>query len=458
DFGQGGDSSRFSLAGDVESRSGSTTFTEQLFLISNTSRLRENFTGYLLDVQTPLQEPHPQRGDLLDLNVTELTIGSKGAAHLRGRAFGQRQELELGYFARGDHVDASQQRLAAVTNHPYATEANLESQLGDLGLYGDVDLHATKWLGFRGGARADLFTFNVLDKCAVHGIDNPSKTSPPGDASCLDQEDFGKHREANQRSSTASTAVLPRGSIILGPWSGVTFSGSYGQGVRSIDPSYITQDIKTPFASVTAYEGGAAYAGEFHEIGLVARSVLFQTHVDKDLVFSETEGRNVLGVGTTRTGWAGALRATGSFFDESANVTFVKSTYDDTHLLVAYVPNVVVRSDTAVFTDFPWSVRGEKIRGTLSTGLTYVGKRALPYGQVSDTIFTVDSSATLAWTRYEVGLIATNLFDRRYRLGEYNFVSSFQNEQPPTLVPMRHFAAGAPRGIFATFAINFGGP
>ncbi len=458
DFGQGGDSSRFSLAGDVESRSGSTTFTEQLFLISNTSRLRENFTGYLLDVQTPLQEPHPQRGDLLDLNVTELTIGSKGAAHLRGKAFGQNQELELGYFARGDHVNASQQRLAAVTNHPYATEANLESQLGDLGLYGDVDLHATKWLGFRGGARADLFTFNVLDNCAVHGIDNPSKTSPPGDASCLNQEDFGKHRESNQRSSTASTAVLPRGSIILGPWSGVTFSGSYGQGVRSIDPSYITQDIKTPFASVTAYEGGAAYAGEFHEIGLVARSVLFQTHVDKDLIFSETEGRNVLGVGTTRTGWAGSLRATGSFFDESANITFVRSTYDDTHLLVAYVPNVVVRSDTSIFTDFPWRVRGEKIRGTLSAGVTYVGKRALPYGEVSDTIFTVDSSATLSWTRYELGLIATNLFDRRYRLGEYNYVSSFQNEQPPTLVPMRHFAAGAPRGIFGTFAINFGGP
>ncbi len=458
DFGQGGDSSRFSLAGDVESRAGSTTFTEQLFLTSNTSRLRENFTGFLLDVQTPLQNPHPQRGDLLDLNVTELTVGSRGAAHLRGKAFDQKQDLELGYFARGDHVDGSQQRLAAVTNHPYATETNLESQLGDLGLYGDVDLHATRWLGFRGGARADLFTFNVLDKCAVHGVDNPSKTSPPGDASCLSQEDFGRHREPNQRASTASSAVLPRGSLILGPFDDLTFSASYGQGVRSIDPSYITQDIKTPFASVTAYEAGAAYAGEVHKIGLVARSVFFQTHVDKDLIFSETEGRNVVGVGTTRTGWAGAVRATGAFFDEAANVTFVKSTYDDTHLLVAYVPDVVVRSDSAVFADFPWKVRGEKIRGTLGAGLTYVGRRALPYGESSDRIFTVDASATLAWTRYELGLIATNLFDRRYRLGEYNFVSSFQSQQPPTLVPMRHFAAGAPRGIFATFAINFGGP
>jgi hypothetical protein len=28
---------------------------------------------------------------------------------------------------------------------------------------------------------------------------------------------------------------------------------------------------------------------------------------------------------------------------------------------------------------------------------------------------------------------------------------------PPTYVPNRLFAAGAPRGVFASFAVNFGG-
>ena len=67
----------------------------------------------------------------------------------------------------------------------------------------------------------------------------------------------------------------------------------------------------------------------------MARSIFVQTHVDRDLIFSQTAGRNVLGNGTTRTGWVGATRMTGSFFDESANVTLVNSSYDDTHLLVA---------------------------------------------------------------------------------------------------------------------------
>jgi outer membrane receptor protein involved in Fe transport len=69
----------------------------------------------------------------------------------------------------------------------------------------------------------------------------------------------------------------------------------------------------------------------------------------------------------------------------------------------------------------------------------------------------VDLSATLGWKNVELGLVATNLLDRRYRLGEYNFVSDFRSDPQPTLVPMRHFTAGAPRGIFVTLAVTFGG-
>jgi hypothetical protein len=291
----------------------------------------------------------------------------------------------------------------------------------------------------------------------VHSVDNPSKTNPPLDQSCLDQQDFGAHREPNQRSSTGSTAVLPKGTILVGPFAHFVLSLSYGQGVRSIDPSYITQDVKTPFASINAYEGGLAYAGGVGKVSLVARSIFFATHVDRDLIFSETEGRNILGVGTTRAGWVGAVRATGPWFDESANLTLVRSTYDDTHLLVAYVPDVVARSDTALWTELPWKIQETPLRGALSTGVTYVGRRALPYGARSDTIFTVDLNATLAWRGYEAGLIVTNLLDEKYRLGEYNYVSIFQQGVPPTLVPGRLFTAGAPRGIFGTFSVNFGG-
>jgi iron complex outermembrane receptor protein len=72
-------------------------------------------------------------------------------------------------------------------------------------------------------------------------------------------------------------------------------------------------------------------------------------------------------------------------------------------------------------------------------------------------IFTLDASATLGWSHYEIGISATNLTARQYRLGEYNFASDFRTEPSPTLVPVRHFTAGAPRAVYGTLAVNFGG-
>src|SRR5262249_6455680 len=149
------------------------------------------------------------------------------------------------------------------------------------------------------------------------------------------------------------------------------------------------------------------------DTSVVVRSIFFQTHVDRDLIFNESAGRNVLGHGTTRTGWVGATRVTGRFYDLATNLTLVKSAYDDTHLLVAYVPDMVFRSDAAVFSDLPVAIAAKAIRGALSSGMTYVGPRALPFGQRSQDIFTVDASATLEWTRFELGLMVTNLLDRR---------------------------------------------
>ena len=454
---EGGDASRFSVAADVESTSGNTTLTQQVFVIKRDMRLLENFTGFLLDVQQPLQSLHAQRGDMIDLDVHEVTVGARGAARLHATAFGQRQELEFGYYARGDDVAGTQQRLEASTGVPYATDTDLDSKLGDIGLYADANLRPLAWVNVRGGVRADLLTYDVLNDCAAQTVAHPSTTNPPIDQSCLSQQDFGRPREPNQQTSTSSAAVLPRASLLLGPIAHLVISASVGKGVRSIDPSYVTQDVKTPFASIAAYDVGVSYAGSVDDVSVVVRSIFFETLVDKDLVFDETVGRNVLGVGTHRTGWVGALRLTGPFFDESANLTLVRATYDDTHRLVAYIPGDVLRSDTSFFHELPLQLAGSPVRGTLSCGVTYVGPRPLPFGQDSDALFTVDASATLAWARYQIGVTSTNLLDAKYRLGEYNYPSDFHSQSQPTLVPERMFSAGAPRGVYVTFAVTFGG-
>ncbi len=454
----GGNSSRFSLSWDMDAKYGAVPLTNQIYLIKRGLRSLENFTGFLEDTQDPLQSIHAQRGDMSDLSVDEWTIGSRGSSRFEATVFTQKQTLEFGYFARLDLVKASQQRLQASDGVPYKTEADLDSTLTDIGLYADANIQFQPWLHLRGGPRIDVFSFDINNKCAAkYKGEHLNPNNLPIDASCLTQQDQGRPREANQRLTTSSVALMPRASLIVGPFANVTFSASYGQGVRSLDPIAITQDIKTPFARIHAYEGGASYAHDIRDVSIVARTVAFQTYVDRDIMFDEKQGRNVVGVGTTRTGWLGSIRAIGSFFDESINLTFVRSTYNDSNLLVAYVPDVVLRSDTAFFKELPWSVAGRRPRVALGTGITYVGPRALPLGQRSQNIVTVDAQTTLTWWHYEIGLTATNIFNRQYRLGEYNFASDFHSQPQPTLVPERHFTAGAPRGIFATLAINLGG-
>jgi TonB family protein len=453
---QGGSGTRFTLSGDVEIPQGKTLYRQQFYAIARSMDLKENFTGFLLDPQEPLQNPHGQRGDLIDLNMVETTLGARGSSRTRLQVLGRRQEIEVGYFARGDSVQGTQRRIEAATGHPYHVDADLDSRLANLGLYLDANLSLLRWLSLRGGVRGELFTYDVQNNCAVQSVAHPSTTNPPGDASCLSQENFGAYRDPTERATTSSTVLLPRGSVLLGPFHGFSYSASVGEGTRSIDPGYVTENTQTPFARVTAYEMGTTYSGGTNQLSVTARSVFFQTKVDRDLIFSETVGRNILGGGTTRTGWLGAFRLRHAYFDEAANITLVKSTFDDTHLLVPYVPDLVIRSDTAVMDDMPFHIQRAPVKGIVGLGVTYVGHRALPYGQRSDAIFTLDASASLRWSGVDLGVAATNLLDRQYRLGEFNYASDFDPSRPPVLSPVRHFAAGAPRTLFATLGFTWG--
>jgi outer membrane receptor protein involved in Fe transport len=250
---------------------------------------------------------------------------------------------------------------------------------------------------------------------------------------------------------------MPRATLLLGPVEGFTVSFSVGRGARSVDPQYVTQDTQQPFARLDAWEGGVVFARHDDALDLVARSIFFQTRVERDLIFSQTEGRNVLAGATTRTGWIGAVRARGEHFDELASLTLVRSEFDDTGLLIPYVPDVVARSETAFFAEVG-RLSGRAVKGTLSVGGSFVGRRPLPYGERSGTILVFDAAATAEWSAFDLTLSVTNLLDRRYALGEYNYTSDFRSAALPTLVPARHFTAGAPRMVMLTAGVTFGGP
>jgi iron complex outermembrane receptor protein len=456
---QGGDALRVQGHFDLHGHTGDFSFDQAAFLLYRATRMRENFTGFLFDPQLAQQTPHAQRGDLLDRDTSTVTAGVRGSARWRTKVFERRQEIEVGYFGRFDAVRGVQTRILAGGNTPYARDLDLDSKLTDLGAYVDLNLSLAWWLTLRGGLRGEWLTYNVLDLCAQKEVRRPSTTNPPGDESCLSQRDLGLYRDPSERNSTSGSALMPRGTVLLGPFAGLTLSGAVGTGIRSIDPQFITENLKTPFASIFSWEAGATWQPSLESFDVNVRGVVFGTRVDKDLVFSAQEGRGIIGGSTSRLGGLFAGRVRGSFFDVAGNVTAVQSKFDDTNLLVPYVPDLVARLDAGLFHALPWLLPlGSPIRGRAGLGITFVGRRALPFGQRSDVIFVVDASAELSWRQLSLGLSATNLLDTRYRQVQLNYASDFHTTQSlPTLVPAIHFAAGAPRAVLVTLGVHLGG-
>ncbi|HEY0465229.1 MAG TPA: hypothetical protein VGC79_13510, partial [Polyangiaceae bacterium] len=449
DTSQGGDSSRHSLSATVEGHAGPTKLAQSAFLVLRDFRLRQNLTGFTQDPQQTWQSLHSQRGDLIDQQSATLTIGGRGSMRQKWRSLGQNQELELGYFGRYDRVDATQKRDRAGTTIPYRTDLDLASGLTNVAAYADASLKPLSWITLRGGLRADFYHYLVTNRCAL--TTQNSFGGDPLDTECFSSDRVG-YRSPEQTASSSASIFEPRLSLLVGAFQGFTFSLSYGRGSRSIDPQHINQDLKSPFAKVDASEFGVAYSREFGAVELSARSVFFRTQVDKDLFFNETEGRNTLANGTTRTGWAGNARATGSFFDIAGSLTLTKATFDDTHLAIPYAPGFVARADGVLFGALPLN-----LTGSFGAGVSSIGKRPLPYGEFSESTFLVDVGASVRYHAISIGLISTNVFDRQYRLGEYNYVSDFRSQDYPTLVAARHFAAGEPRAVYGTLTLTLDG-
>jgi iron complex outermembrane recepter protein len=470
----GNEASRASVSATYESRFKDMEVSQQVFAIDRTMRLLEDDTGFIEDVQQPNQELHGQRGDMIDLNFSEVSVGGRGLARWHGTAFGQKQEFEGGYYARLDQTTSQQYRLlAGGTDTPYATDADYTSTLGDIGVYVDSNLRFLPWLGLRGGVRADSFLFDVLNNCAFTGVGKPNPAIPDVDLSCQSQSPSGNYQQPFQRTTTASGAIMPRGTLVVGPIQHFELNLSAGNGVRSADPSDVAQGLSTPFITVESEDLGISYAhGITDYANLTVKSVFFNTHVDRDLIFDPTAGRSTLSNGSSRTGWSGSVRFLNTFLDVSANATFVRAVFDTTGdcapycgLLVPYIPDVIVRGDAAAFHNLPWMLDGLPIRGVVGYGVSYVGRRALPYGEFGDITFVSDASAALAWSVFTVKLSAQNLFNSEYKLGEYNYASSFcvpgsgcpGRPAEPTLAPERSFTAGAPRVVMLSLSATLGG-
>jgi TonB family protein len=451
---QGGDAQRYTLSFDLESPVGDGVATQQVFLTWRTLRITENFTGFLLDTQEFSQSPHPQRGDAVQKDYSALTAGARGSYRVRYRLFDRDQAIEAGYFARYDHTTPQEFRLRATTQIPYLVDQDFQTDVVNLAGYLDAELKPLSFLTLRGGVRQDYWDYNVLDLCQTGGP-YPSLPGYPLNLTCP-SFDRGGPRLPTRRQTATGRLLAPKLTALVALPLDLTFTASAGLGGESLDARYISQDEQSPIVNLRAAEAGLIYRRHFEDVDLTARAVAYYTHVDQDLVFDPNLGRESISPGTTRIGVVGAVRATGRFFDEAASVTTTNPRFDDTHSLVPYTPLVIARSDTALFGPLPgdWHLLDQRLFGEAGLGVSYIGKRSLPFSQFSSPTLQLDASLGLRVGPVKAGVRVTNLTNAQFPLSQFFYASDFHSRAYPTLAPAAHFTAAPPRIVLFTLEFD----
>lgn len=413
-------------------------------------RSRVNFTGYTQRSQ--LMPLWVGRGDLIEQSNRDVGLGAR--VFYRTRVLRPWSWLtgafEVGLQLRTHFIDQTQNLLQAPQNETWDRRVDASIREGDLGLYADADFRITRWLTLRGGGRLDVLYFDVDDRLGHFQSSFDRMSHIPG-----------------FRRTAAGVAGGPRLSLSAHPTGWLDLIASYGEGFRSPQARQLEEGESAPFAKVRSVEGGFRlhFAGERY----VVTGAGYATFLSTDLAFDPEEGR-VERIGpTSRKGVVvhGVVRPW-SWAALALSVTWVHATLDapppataedpapayQPGQLLPYVPPVVLRADLTLRRAL-FALRGRPFVGRFGAGLTHLSGRPLPYSRVAEPVTLLDLSASVRWWFVEVGFDVYNVAGSQYAATEYSFVSDWRTREVPSLVPARHFSAGAPRTYLGTLAFHF---
>ena len=363
---QGGASTRALLSAGLEWQRPGMRFTQSLWGGYRRLRVRENYTGVLLD----------ERGDRLDEHYEAGTVGLRGAVRFETRLLDQPQQLELGWVARHDSGTTRLFRERWAEDVPWTALIDDELHVTHVGGHVAIDARFFDWLALRAGVRADAFAFSTLDRAEP-------------------ERDREGERLPLRGADAFGVSVQPRGTLRARLWSpardqGLEWQTSGGVGTRSSDATALSDGEFAPFARAIAIETGLSLRlAELDRLELEARVAAFHTHVDRDLLFDATRGRNVYAAATSRLGaqafarvrWERWLDVAASFAWTEAFVLRGRDDWIDwvSQERVPYVPRWVARLDAAMAHDVDLG-GAERITLAASLGIGALGERPLPLG------------------------------------------------------------------------------
>lgn len=373
-----------------------------------------NFTFFLND---------PVNGDGIQQADRRVMYGGNVGYRQRWDIGGMPTVGTLGFQAR---VDDIRPRLGTHTKRAgTGTTMSADVLSASYAPYLKGEIQPSAWIRFVGGLRWDTFTFDVRHLCAT----------------CPSQPD----------GRTSTGILLPKMSMILGPWAQTEFFVNYGEGFHSNDARSAVQRGGAPLARSRNYEVGIRtrpWGAERLEFIATAWRIDLQS----ELVFVGDEGTTEIRGPSRRQGvelaargqvW-GPLYVNGSF-------TWTQATFRNGDA-IPLAPECTAYG--AAILRWPEGVMSQ-------LQATYLGVRPLIEDRSirSPSWIVVDWSQrfrlpiTLARGHFEVFYFVQNLFDTDWEQGIFAFESRLRTE--PSAVNGIHFVPGNPRSFMGGMAWHF---
>lgn len=407
--GQGGASARHQLLLGVEVPAGGAKTNVELYGVLSSLALRNNFTGY---------RSGPS-GDGLEQAQHDGFMGARLEHHRHLPVFAETLSLDLGLGARRDDIAQRQRPYREADLSAGAATIDARVLQSAATAWAEASVAPGPWRFLLGG-RADALGFVVTD--ALGG-------RAPRSA-------FGVHwglKAGVERELGRSLRL----------------HANYGDGFRSPQARSLVDGEVAPFVNVRGAELGAS----LELAGVVTRLALFGSHVANDVVFDHTVNTTV-SLGPSLRGGA-SVAATARPVEGwvvSGSFTAATARKASSGALLPYFAPLVGRLDTGYTRAL--DVLGQRLVGSAGVGLTFIGARPLPYGDLSRPVFLTDARASARWRGVELAVDLQNLFDAQWRDGEFTYASAWEPDRPQRQLPARHFTAGNPRALFVTLELH----
>jgi hypothetical protein len=373
-----------------------------------------NFTFVLND---------PVNGDGIQQSDRRVVYGGDLGYKQRGEILGIPSIGTIGFQTRVDDIHA---KLGTQTTRtPTGTTTDSDVLSASYAPFIKAEVQPLSWMRLSGGLRWETFTFDV------HNLRGTCADRPEG--------------------RTSSGILLPKMSLILGPWANTEFFANYGEGYHSNDARSAVQMGSSPLARARTYEVGLR-SRPWGPDGIELVATAWRIDLQSELVFVGDEGTTKIRGPSRRQGFEVAARG------QVWGPLYVNGSFTWTH--------AEFRNGDAIPLAPEYTAYGAAIMRwpeglTSQLQATYLGVRPLiedrsiksPSWIVFDLSERYQLPIQLPHGRMEAFLFVQNLFNTDWEQAIFAFESRLRTEAAG--VTGIHFVPGNPRMFMGGLAWYF---